>query len=339
MNSESSNVCGVAIRSESSGRFWSVNKKILKWQYQNKKTIKVRIQPRLQENRKPLTYCTKWQKVTPFNNGESVFFQLCLTKGDLENIVLDCVDIEFIEKYLEDLEDRETSQIDDLDSCYRKIHDSKGDDLLPLYAYCVNKKFYVGCAKSEINTINKDDPRIFTIDDPYLKHEYLKGNMDNKSTPNFNYYVAIEQIQVPVWEATLQKCGEITIEVSQQRCGKVVQQKCSEVTHQERSEETQQECRKVTHQERSEETQQQYGQVTHQECGEVTQQQYGQVTQQKCGQVPQQECSEATQQECGEFSSAPEENVEETTSYIFSLTLVEIKQNANKWDVESVCTN
>ena len=304
MNSESSNVCGVAIRSESSGRFWSVNKKILKWKYQNKKTIKVRIQPLLQENRKPLTYCTKWQKVTPFNNGNSVIFQLCLTKDDLENTVLDCVDIEFIEKCLEDWE---TSEIDDLDSCYKEIRDSKGDDLLPLYAYCVNKKFYVGCAKPGKNTINKDDPRIFTVDDPYLKHEYLKGNMDSKPTSNFDYYVSIEQKEVSVCEATLQKCGEITIEVSQQGCGKVVQQECSEVTHQERSEETQQ----------------QYGQVTHQECG----------------QAPQQERSEATQQECGEFSSAPEENVDETTSYIFSLTLVETKQNASKWDVESDCTN
>ena len=141
---------------------------------------------------------------------------------------------------------------------------------------------------------------------------------------NYDCYVDIEKIQFPVCEATqLVICGKVTMEVSQQRCGEVVQQKCSEVIHQERGEKTEQ----------------RYDEVTSQECGEVTQRECSEVSHQECGEVPQKECSEATQQECGEFSSGPEENVEETTSYIFSLTLVEIKQNARKWDLESECTN
>ena len=106
MNSESSNVCGVVIRSESSGRLWSVNKQMLKYQYQRRLPIKVRIQPLPQENRQPFQYCTQWQIVTPFTIGNFKTFKLVLTKDDLENTKLDCFETKFTER---NCEDRETS--------------------------------------------------------------------------------------------------------------------------------------------------------------------------------------------------------------------------------------
>ena len=309
MNSESSNVCGAVIRSESSGRLWSVNKQMLKYRYQRRLPINVSIQLLPQENRQPFQYCTQWQIVTPFTNGNFKTFKLVLTKDDLENTKLDCVETEFTER---NCEDWETSEFDDLELFYKEIDDLKGIELLPLYAYCVNKKFYVGCPKSKKNPINKDDPRIFTVDHPYLQHEYSKGNKDKKPTSNSEYYVGIKKKQLPVCVATQQKC----VEVSQQGGGEVVQEECSEVPHQEqRDEETEQECCEVTQQERSEETEQ------------------------ECGEVPQKECYEATQQEYGEFSFTGKENIKKATYYSFSLTLVETKENAGKWDLDPKCVN